>query len=213
MMKIEYFGHSCFRLTAKDGVTLLTDPYRGVGYELPSPVCADIVTVSHGHFDHNYTAAIDAKRVVDTVGCFYINGVEIEGILTDHDEKQGTLRGKNIVYKIRIDGITLCHMGDIGEECTPQLLEKIGKVDLLFIPVGGTYTVDAIGAKKYADALAPKAVIPMHYKPSDGSLDITTEQPFLSLYATEEVTRAQGVMQIDGETSGIIFMERIRDGN
>lgn len=210
-MKIRYLGHSCFELTSKKGVKIITDPYTRVGYELPSPLTADIITVSHAHFDHNYTQAISDGCIVSGLGVTEIDGVKIEGIESFHDEKKGMLRGKNIVYKITMDGIRVCHLGDLGEPCNPALVDKIGAVDVLLLPVGGTYTIDAIGAKAYADALQPKTVIPMHYKPSDGALDIDGIQTFLSLYPQEKIIVAvDGNAEIDESTNGILYMERVK---
>ena len=170
-MKIRYLGHSCFEFTMGNEVKVVTDPYTKVGYELVAGLTADVVTVSHSHFDHNYTQAVDCKLVLTDAGAQSIQGIEFLGVNSYHDSKRGALRGKNVIFKMKLDGITVCHMGDIGEECTKEMVEKIGKIDVLLIPVGGTYTVDALGAKKYADALQPKVIIPMHYKPEDGALD------------------------------------------
>ncbi len=206
MSTLEYLGHSCFLLTAENGKTVLTDPYQGVGYALPKGLRADIVTVSHGHFDHNYVDGVSCKKVLSTPERYAKEGVEIVGIESYHDEKRGALRGRNIIYKIKVDGKIFCHMGDIGEEVSSARIENIGKVDVLFIPIGGTYTVDAQGAKRWIDAITPKVIVPMHYKPSDGSLDITSAQPFLSLCGG--YTSIQGKMQIDEQTQGVYYMER-----
>ena len=210
-MKVRYLGHSCFEFTSNDGVKVITDPYVNVGYSLPNGLEADILTLSHGHFDHNYAQAVACDNLITQAGTFIFNGVKIEGIKTFHDPKQGALRGENIVYKITMDGITVCHLGDIGEECSLALVKKIGKTDVLCIPIGGTYTVDAMGAKRYADMLAPNVIIPMHYKPKDGALDIANETPFLNLYEKKNITRIRGgEVQIDGQACGIIFMERVK---
>ena len=112
---------------------------------------------------------------------------------------------------MQIDGLSLCHMGDIGEECSENLAEKIGKVDVLFIPVGGTYTLDAIGAKKYIDKLQPKVVIPMHYKPQDGSLDIAPIHTFLNLYSSNDIRCVkEGILEIHDQTRGIFYLERAK---
>ena len=122
----------------------------------------------------------------------------------------GALRGQNIIFKMKMDGITLCHMGDIGEECSERLIEEIGKVDVLFIPVGGTYTVDGIGAKKYVDCLQPKAVIPMHFKGEECALDIAEADSFLRLFPSEDIQCAD-VLEVDEKTSGIIYMNRVKN--
>lgn len=206
-MKIRYLGHSCFECTDKNGTVLITDPYTQVGYELPRGLRADIVTVSHGHFDHNYIVAVQAKNVVDFPSGGVYEGVEICGVECYHDPKFGALRGKNIAFKFVMDGLTVCHMGDIGEEVSKELVKRIGKVDVLLVPVGGTYTVDALGAKAYVDAISPNVVIPMHYKPADGTIDITDIQPFLDVCGVDYVS-VKGEMQITADTRGVIYMER-----
>ncbi len=207
MIHLQYFGHSCFAITSAAGKTIITDPYQGVGYELPKGLRAEVVTVSHGHFDHNYVDGVACKRVISTLQPYEEEGIRIEGIESYHDGENGSLRGKNIVYKITVDGVIFCHLGDIGEEISPALLKKIGKVDILFLPVGGRYTVDATQAKAYVDVLLPKVTIPMHYKPQDGSLDIASAQPFLSL--CDKYTTARGSMEIDENTQGVYYMERM----
>lgn len=210
-MKVRYLGHACFEFTSNDGVKLITDPYTKIGYELPEGLTADILTVSHGHFDHSFTSAVHARSIVSEMGVRFVDGIELQGIPSFHDPKLGALRGENIIYKIKMDGFTLCHMGDIGEECSGDLVEKIGNVDILFIPVGGTYTIDDHGAKRYIDALKPRVVVPMHYKPEDGALDIATADNFLALYSNEKITYLKnGMLEMDNKTTGIVYMERVK---
>ena len=214
-MKIRYLGHACFQLIADDGTCLITDPYTKVGYELPLGLWADIVTVSHRHFDHNYTQAVQNGVVIAEKGEYCFKNIKITGIDSWHDEKQGALRGANVIYKIMIDGITFCHLGDLGEEYSAELVRAIGNVDVLLIPVGGTYTLDSTMAKAYADGIAPKKVIPMHYKPSDGKLDIASAEPFLALYPSDKIKRiATGKIEFtDGSIESgekIIYLERVK---
>lgn len=214
-MKIRYLGHSCFQITAKSGTTILTDPYTKVGYELPMNLWTDIITVSHAHFDHNYTQATHGKVVINKTGKYSFNHVHITGIKSWHDEQQGALRGENIIFKMKIDGMTVCHLGDLGEPCTAELLEAIGNVDILLLPIGGTYTIDAMQAKEYADRLAPKKIIPMHFRPTDGTLDIAMENDFLTLYQAEEIEKvSNGEIHFELENldtgKKIIFMERVK---
>lgn len=205
-MKIEYFGHSCFLITTDTGVTVLTDPYTRVGYELPDGLRADIVTVSHEHFDHNYTQGLAyAGVVVRGKGERVEKGVRLTGITTSHDNKNGLLRGKNTVFKVEANGLTLCHLGDIGEPCSPELVKKIGKVDVLFVPVGGNYTIDAVEAKRYTEMLQPQTVILMHYCPSDGAIDIATEQNFLDLM--DAYAQCEGEYQTE-KKERVVFMRR-----
>ena len=182
-MQIEYLGHASFLITTENGIKIVTDPYQGVGYELPSDLQADIVTVSHGHFDHNYTAAVKGKpMLIDCVGKQRAGGIDFYGEHTFHDPKQGKLRGDNVVFSFTVDGIRSCHLGDLGEAYNEEIVKKIGSVDVLFIPIGGTYTIDAKQAKAYIEAIAPKIAIPMHYRPIDGCLDIASADGFLRLF-------------------------------
>lgn len=214
-MKIRYLGHSCFQLIAKNGTSIITDPYTKVGYELPDGLWTDIVTVSHGHFDHNYTQAMHGNVVINKAGEYSFNQVRITGIDSWHDEKQGVLRGANVIFKIKMDGIVVCHLGDLGEPFQEDFLKKIGEVDVLLLPIGGTYTIDSKQAKTYADKIAPKKIIPMHYRPADGTLDITDADEFLSQYKVEEIRKVpQGEILLDAETldgsEKVVFMERMK---
>ena len=211
-MKIEYFGHACFRVTSDNGFSVITDPYTGVGYELPDGLSANVATVSHGHFDHNALHRINVKTVLESVERREIDGVVFETIGSFHDEKNGALRGKNILFKWEFDGLKVCHFGDLGEPCRDELLEQVGEIDVLFIPIGGKYTIDAKTARQYVEKLAPAIVIPMHYKPMDGALDIADEKEFLSFF--DNVSRiCDGTIDFSNEKTlkregKIIFMER-----
>ena len=210
-MKIEYLGHSCFRISVKNGMKIVTDPYTGVGYELPKNLSADAVTVSHNHFDHAFLAGVQgAKYFIKEAKEYYLDNIYFKGIETFHDEKKGALRGKNVVYVIETEGIRLCHMGDIGEPCSLELVKKIGKIDVLFLPVGGTYTIDAKEAIRYQQALSPSIVIPMHYKGKNGSLDIDTADEFLSAYPNvKKVEKNYEVCVCGQKETQIIYMERV----
>lgn len=212
-MKIEYLGHSCFRLITKNGTCIVTDPYSGVGYELPDGILTDIATISHGHFDHNHVSGLrNARIVLEKPEKYVYDDVVIDGFLCNHDEKGGALRGKNVVYTIRADAISVCHFGDLGEACNENLLAKIGKPDVLLIPVGGTYTIDSAQAKEYVEKLNPKLVIPMHYKPADGTLDITDEKPFLALFDKVVYAPKNAVIEVEEyikDKTQVLFMERM----
>lgn len=212
-MRIKYLGHSCFQIETS-GIKIITDPYTKVGYELEKGLTADVVTLSHQHFDHNYVAAIQSDFVcLKDATKREISGVTFEGIKTFHDPEQGRLRGENILFKIQAENITLCHFGDLGEACREELLKKIGKVDVLLLPIGGTYTIDAAQAVEYVKRLNPAIVIPMHYRPKDGALDIADEQAFLSTFDKANIAFVGCETEIakkDVEESNakIIFMER-----
>ncbi len=180
-MKIKWLGHSCFLLSSSSGVRVLTDPFNEkVGYKLPA-VEADIVTTSHGHGDHNYPEiAKGSFTIISNPGRFNERGIEITGIPTFHDDVQGAKRGNNIVYKFNIDGINVCHCGDLGHLLSGQQAQEIGKVDILMVPVGGFYTVDHLGAAEVIKLLQPKIILPMHYKTKLTKSTIESVDEFLT---------------------------------
>lgn len=213
-MKIKWLGHSCFLLTESTGTTIVTDPYGDVGYSLP-PVSADYVTVSHDHYDHSNVSAVGGNPEVFTEpGLYERNGVTIRGISTYHDENEGKDRGENTVYKFRMDGLDICHMGDIGCEYTSQLIESLLPVNVLLLPVGGTYTIDAEQAKEYVDMLMPDIVIPMHYKTKSLNIDIDRAEPFLRMFDDEYVTISESDTvelerdDMDEEITKVILLRR-----
>lgn len=215
-MKIQWLGHSCFKLTESTGTTVVTDPYSDVGYTLPC-VTADAVTISHNHYDHNNSTAVSGNPIVFTKpGVFDLKGVRITGIASHHDPEEGKLRGKNIIFKYRMDGLDICHMGDIGHECTPQLLESILPVNVLLIPVGGTYTIDCDQAKEYVDLLMPEIVIPMHYKTKSLTLDIDRPEAFLRSFDEDAVTVSEESYieldrdDLDEQSTKVILLRRAK---
>ena len=148
---------------------MITDPYDPVktGYKLPK-LEADIVLVSHAHGDHNYIQGVsNHSLLIQTPGEYEKNGVTIYGLESFHDASQGAERGKNIIFVIEIDDFTILHLGDLGHQLDKETLEKIPNVDVLMIPVGGTYTIDAKEASKVISDLEPGIVIPMHYQTDD----------------------------------------------
>lgn len=216
-MKIEYLGHSCFKLTESTGTSVVCDPFdSSVGYELPQ-VSANAVTVSHRHYDHDNTAGVGGNPVILDKECSYdLPGVEITSIKSFHDEARGKKRGENVIFKFRMDGIDVCHLGDLGETCSTELIENILPVNVLLIPVGGTYTIDAGMAKEYVDRIMPDIVIPMHYKTKALKIDIDRVDEFLELFdETTQITSAEGEVEIlrddlNGESTEIILMKRVK---
>ncbi len=164
-MKIKWFGHSCFLITADNGVSVLMDPFdKTVGYKVPK-VAADIVSTSHDHFDHNYTEAMQGEFFhVNKTGKFSHKEIGVVGVATFHDEENGTQRGKNTIYKFIVDGIHICHCGDLGHILTPEQVEKIGQVDILLLPVGGFATIGPEQAIEVTNLLNPSLIIPMHFQ-------------------------------------------------
>ncbi len=205
-MKIEYLGHSCFKLTESTGTSVVCDPYSGeIGYSMPK-VSADAVTVSHGHYDHNATANVGGNpQIISGENVHDLDGVAIDAIKSFHDECRGRKRGENTIFKFRMDGIDVCHLGDLGEACTPELIETILPVNVLMIPVGGNYTIDAETAKEYVDRIMPDIVLPMHYRTKECTLDIDRLDEFLKLFDDECVEEREGELlltrsDLNGET-------------
>lgn len=202
-MKIKWLGHSCFKITSSDSIVIVTDPFdKSVGYPLPE-VEADIVTSSHSHFDHNYFKAVKGNfEIVNTVGVHDIKGIHIKGVNTFHDSEHGAKRGKNIVFVIEVDGIRVCHLGDLGHILTEEQIQEIGHVDILLIPVGGFYTIDDRQAVKVMEQLKPKIAIPMHYKTQVIDFPIETVDNFLKSTGGEKILSTElniNKQDLDGE--------------
>jgi L-ascorbate metabolism protein UlaG (beta-lactamase superfamily) len=188
-MMISYLGQSCFKLQDKlgpEGVTLVTDPFgKELGLKVPN-FEADIVTVSHQHHDHNNASALRGSPfVIDTPGEYDIKGVMAQGIETFHDSKGGAERGKNIVYRIEMDDLTIAHLGDLGHVLTDEQLDQLDGVDILMIPVGGKYTIDAKTAVEVIGQLEPRIVIPMHYKLPGSKADLDSVEKFIKELGVE----------------------------
>ncbi|MEO0114229.1 MAG: MBL fold metallo-hydrolase [candidate division WOR-3 bacterium] len=184
-MKIKWLGHAAFLITAKDGTKIITDPYKSGSFSgalsyPPIKETADIVTISHEHEDHNYVRSIPSQpQVVREIGTRIIKNVKIEGITTCHDTLQGRERGLNTVYIITVDNLRVCHLGDLGALPTEAERQKIGKVDVLLIPVGGVFTIDAEAATKVTTMLNPRIAIPMHYKTAHCAFPIAPVEDFI----------------------------------
>ena len=164
-MDITPLGHSSFKIRGKHA-TVVTDPYASdmVGIKYPRSVTADIVTVSHDHADHNAVAAVGGNPFVVTgAGEYEVHGVGIIGVPSYHDSEQGAKRGRNTIYRIEIDGVVIVHLGDLGHPLSEQDIERLDGVDVLLVPVGGVYTINAAEAVKVVHDIEPAIAVPMHY--------------------------------------------------
>ena len=168
-------------LTAANGVRVLTDPCDpSVGYPLKN-IETDAITVSHSHHDHSYTeAALGSPAVFSAEGEYSLPGISIKAFSAWHDEKQGTLRGPNLLFRFEADGLTAVHLGDLGHIPNEETVSAIGKTDILMIPIGGVYTIDAASARRVIEAMHPGVVIPMHYKTKACTIGIDGIDAFLS---------------------------------
>lgn len=185
-MKLKWLGHSAFLLTAADGTRLIVDPYVAGSYDgalgyarITEP--ADGVTVSHDHPDHAGFAGLPGNpRRVNGTGEFTIGAFRIRGHHTWHDAENGAKRGANVVYVFEADGLRLCHCGDLGHTLSTDQVAAIGPVDVLLVPVGGLYTLDARGAHDVAARLRARVTIPMHFKTSQLGFAIAPVDEFLA---------------------------------
>ncbi len=163
-MDISWLGHSCFRIKGSQA-TIITDPYPpGLGYSLGNPT-ASIVTVSHQHPGHSYIKGVGGQpRAVTGPGEYEIGGILIIGVATFHDQERGEKRGKNTIYVMDVDEVSVCHVGDLGHTLSVEQVEAVAEVDVLLLPVGGMSTINAVTAAEVVRQLEPKVVVPMHYK-------------------------------------------------
>ncbi len=166
-MKIKWLGHAAFLITSDAGIRIITDPYtrtERVTYD-DIKESADIVTVSHEHGDHNNVAAVRGNpEIVRKIAPVEAKGIKFSGIPTYHDNAGGSQRGSNTIFCFEVDGIRVCHLGDLGHQLSDKQVADLGKVDILLVPVGGNYTIDAKVATEVCGKLAPKVIIPMHFR-------------------------------------------------
>jgi L-ascorbate metabolism protein UlaG (beta-lactamase superfamily) len=201
-MKIKFFGHAAFIITSASGVKIITDPYKpgcfdgGIKYEAIDEA-ADIVTISHDHDDHNETDIPGNPEFVRGIEERDIKGVLIHGLEVFHDTSGGRDRGKNVIYSMKIDGLNVVHCGDLGHVLDAEEVEKIGKVDVLLLPVGGHFTIDAATSDTVVQALKPRVVIPMHFKTDKCGFPIA---PIDTYIASRDVQRVEGEFEISRET-------------
>lgn len=169
-MKVKWLGHACFLITSEEGIRIITDPYvpgwSDVNYGKIEEV-ADIVTVSHDHRDHNNVAGIKGSpTLVKGVGTKQVKGIEFQGLSSYHDTVKGRQRGPNTIFCFAVNGVKICHLGDLGHQLSDEQLAEIGEVDLLLIPTGGGPTIDPAGATQVCERIKPRVAIPMHFKTS-----------------------------------------------
>ena len=181
-MKITWLGHACFMLTLDDGRKIVTDPFdASVGYKTPNVDC-DIVTLSHGHHDHNAVNELSSYGLLlSEEGVYEKDGLRISSIASFHDEASGKKRGNNLIFKFEADGKTIVHLGDLGHITDEKQTGFIKSADVLLIPIGGTYTITTDEAIEIIRLATPLSVVPMHFLTPAINFPITDEKRFASL--------------------------------
>jgi L-ascorbate metabolism protein UlaG (beta-lactamase superfamily) len=188
-MKIKYLAHAAFLITSENGARIVTDPYQtseGLKHDAIKET-ADIVTVSHEHGDHNNIGAVKGSPQAVRSSA-EMKGLKFKAVSTAHDDKNGSQRGKNTIFCFEVDGINVCHAGDLGHELSADQVKAIGRVDVLMVPVGGFFTIDAKTATKVCDQLKPRVILPMHYKTDKLNFPIAGVDEFLK--GKNNVTRS-----------------------
>ena len=194
MVDVTWLGHACFLLRG-EAKRLIFDPFKGIG--LPEPTeKADIILCSHSHSDHNNVKAVRYEKSVIVEGFAgkkQVDDLSIRGIAAYHDTAQGGQRGKNFIYAVRFENIMFCHLGDLGHELSQSQVDEIGAVDVLFIPIGGFYTIGPQQARKVMESIKPKITVPMHYRLPGMSAT------FNALSSVEDfIRRDDNVKRLDG---------------
>ena len=216
-MKLKYMGHSCFVIVSEMGTTVLCDPFDAdmVGLDLPKVRC-DVVTISHHHGDHDCTSCVVGNpAILDEVVSGGADDIAIDAISTFHDDEQGAKRGANVVFSFLVDGIKIVHMGDVGCQDS-EVVEFAKDCDILLLPVGGVYPVDAQSAKWYVDNVNPQIVVPMHYATRSHKFHLDSVDKFTSLFGKNDITTKQSCMidlfdKPDNQQPQVIVLQQYQD--
>lgn len=214
-MNIQYYGHSCFKITTKpagrgqEDVNIFLDPFdKTVGLRPPQG-SADLVLVSHDHHDHNNASALRGEPVIlDIPGEYSVRGVNIQGIASYHDQKEEVA---NTIFVLESEDLRICHLGDLGTDLSSKQLDLIDGVDVLMIPIGGKYTIDFKQAVDLIKKIEPKIAIPMHYKIKGSLIDIDNEKNFCNEIGncpTEKVSKINiKKKDIEGKSMEVVLMD------
>lgn len=196
-MDLYWYGQACFKLKGKNA-SVVIDPFDPdfTGLKLPKDLSADVVLSTHGHKDHNFVSAVTSPQgvqpmVFDKPGEYEVSRVVITGISSFHDNSQGSERGVNTIFHLLFDNLDIVHLGDLGQsKLTEEQITAVGQTDILLIPVGSVYTIDAKAASDIVAQLEPKIIVPMHYKIEGLKFELEGVDGFLKEMGTENAVAA-----------------------
>jgi L-ascorbate metabolism protein UlaG (beta-lactamase superfamily) len=191
--------HSCFEI--EDAITVVIDPHdgRSIGMKPPS-LRADLVLITHDHFDHNAVRVVRGDYVViKEAGSRNVKGVSVRGIVAYHDDVRGEKRGRMNLFRFTMEGVVFCHLGDLGHLLSQEQVEELGRVDVLFVPVGGVFTIDGAQAQQLVRMIRPKVAVPMHFRVGGLSLSIHNADEFLEGLPEERVVRVGNEVEFEKE--------------
>lgn len=198
-MLIQHIGHAEFLLTLESGMRIVTDPYDDTcGYPL-RPVEADAVLISHHHHDHDAVENVSGHpQIIDYAGEHTLApGIRLTALLGDHDDAGGALRGKTLLFLLEAEGLRVAHLGDLGAPLSEEQQQLLGSVDVLMVPVGGFYTLDADAARRAAEVLQARVVLPMHYRTEfNPDWPISPVSAFTALYPPDQVRSGGQALRI-----------------
>ena len=195
-MKLKWIAHSCFEITLKNGKVLLFDPFSDkIGYSMPR-IAADYVFSSHDHYDHSDMGKLEpGYQLFKAPGSYETEDLSVEGIASYHDAERGKVRGGNVIFKVKAEGVTLAHLGDLGHPLNEELVSRLKDVDVLMIPVGGNYPIDGEQAFEICKQIEPNVILPMHYRTALLKVDVDSVNGFV------EATKGYFDRSVLGESS------------
>jgi L-ascorbate metabolism protein UlaG (beta-lactamase superfamily) len=214
-MEITWYGRACFRLRGREA-TVVADPCPPSTGFVAGKHDVDLLTISHDHFDHAYTRSISAGLTLTRPGEYEFRNLLVTGVRTFHDGERGAQRGENVVFAVEIDGVHVCHLGDLGHLLTEEQLAELGPIDVLLVPAGGLFTISPAEAAEVVAQVSPRIVIPMHYQVDGGSTDLLGPEKFLSeIGASEAIRQPKATVtpsNLPDETQVVLLEARGRTG-
>jgi L-ascorbate metabolism protein UlaG (beta-lactamase superfamily) len=181
-MRIKWHGHACFEFIDSK-YSVIIDPHDGKSIGIKPPISsAGIVLISHDHFDHNAQRIIrnEHAAIINEKGDHNFKGFKVQCFHTFHDDMGGSLRGMNTIHKFKMDGITMCHCGDLGEIPCEEVLKELMNVDIIFVPTGEVFTLPIPKVKEFLGIIKPKITVPMHYRVGGLTMPLKTLDDFLN---------------------------------